>query len=383
MDTTDQVPAVPDQPDSPPPARRSLWRPVLAGGVAGGVLAASVAVPVTWQLVDAPAPTPDGSAEAPTMPDEPGQWDPPWRPDPASQSAGTTATEDQSRGVLLLESSTGSGSGAGTGLVLSSSGLALTNYHVVQGSSALTATVAATGDEYDVEVLGFDETADVALLQLVDAEDLDTVDVDDDGAEIEDEVTAVGNALGRGTLLAVDGTITDLDGEVTTRDRFGPAADQLDGMIETDAPVVRGYSGGPMYDDEGEVVGITTAAAGNASESFAVPIDDALEIAGQIEDGDEDDSVQIGPSAYLGITAAETGSGAGVADVEEGGPADAAGLTPGSVISAIDGTEVTAVEDLLAALDDHEPGDEVRVTWSDADGQRHRAEVTLGESPVS
>lgn len=388
MDNTDEFPAAdphapaPPGPPAPAPRRQSLWRPALAGGLAGGVLAASVAVPVTWQLVDDQV----DNASAGTAQEDPTEspMDPRF-PGNASGAQGTSATDEQSRGVLMLQTRTSSGSGAGSGLVLSAEGLALTNYHVVESSTAVRATVATTGESYDVEVLGFDESADIALLRLVDADDLETVDIDDDGAELEDEVTAVGNARGGGELLAAEGLITELDGQITTQDGFGPgaSADRLDGLIETTAPAVPGYSGGPMFDDEGEVLGITTAAAGDASQSFAVPIDDAIEIADQIEDGDESGSVQIGPSGWLGISAADTGAGVGVADVEEGSPADEAGLEDGDVVTGLDGAALQGVEDLLAAMADHEPGDTVELTWTDGSGRSHTGDVELGESPVT
>jgi S1-C subfamily serine protease len=394
MDHTDQLPAAPFPPAAEPapvPHRPSLWRPALAGGLAGGVLAASVAVPVTWQLVDgrseaasaetSPGQRPDDQQEGPGWFD--GNLDP-RGPGDTSGAEGTAATDEQSRGVLLIETQTRAGSGAGTGLVLSSEGLALTNYHVIEGSTAVRAEVAATGESHEVEVLGFDESADIALLRLVGAEDLDTIDPDDDGADVEDEVTAVGNARGGGALLAAEGEVTELDSRITTQDGFGPgaSADRLEGLIETSAAAVPGYSGGPTYDDEGEVLGITTAAAGDASQSFAVPIDDALEVAGRIEDGDEGGSVQIGPSAWLGISVADGGSGAGVADVEAGSPADELGLADGAVITGLDGAAVGSVEDLLDEMARHEPGDSVEVTWTDPDGSLRTGDVELGESPV-
>ena len=184
---------------------------------------------------------------------------------PETRSSGTDATDEQSQGVVLVNTVTPTGEGAGTGVVLSADGLVLTNYHVVEDSSTVKVTVATTGDTYDAEVVGHDQTADVALLQLDGAEDLATAKLDDDGISPDDAVTAVGNAEGQGFLSAVTGTIVAEDQSITAGEGHGPfgSAEDLTGLIETDAAVVPGYSGGPLLDDENEVVGINTAASSN------------------------------------------------------------------------------------------------------------------------
>jgi S1-C subfamily serine protease len=404
MDTPDHgatpAPAIPDatpgpRPETGPPAARRRGRGLAAGAVGavvGGVLAAAVAVPVTVQAVEqddaqavagapaTPAPAPD-PAPAPA----PEGALPPGLAPGSTSGGGTEADEALSRGVLLVETTTTGGSGAGTALVLSATGLALTNYHVVEGATEVTTTVAATGEQYAAEVVGFDEGADVALLRLDGAEGLDTVDPDDDGATLEEEVTAVGNARGEGRLLAAGGRVLALEQEITTSDGMGVTArtEDLDGLIETDASVVGGYSGGPLYDDEGEVVGITTAASSTATQSWAVPIDDALAIAGAITAGDESGSVQVGPSAWLGISVDVTAPGVAMSGVEDGGPSAAAGLTAGDTLTSVDGTAVAGMDELSAVLDGLEPGETVAVTWQAADGRTGSAEVTLGTSPVA
>lgn len=315
------------------------------------------------------------------------------RPTTAAASASTTPTAAQSRGVVLIESTTLSGGGAGTGMVLTASGQVLTNYHVVEGSTSLTATVADTGKQYAATVVGWDAEQDVALLQLQDASGLATVTLDDDDLAVGDALTAVGNAEGGGALVAASGRVTALNQQVTVSNEG--RAETLTGAIQTDAGAEPGDSGGPMFDDEGEVAGMTTAggqtttavpgrrgpALTATSVSYAVPIEDAMGVIDQIRAGHEAGTVRIGPRAYLGISVGS--QSLVVASVVEGGPAATAGLQAGSVITSIGGSAVTTHDELSAALDALEPDQAVSVTWTDAGGVRHTATVTLGSSPVA
>ena len=167
-------------------------------------------------------------------------------------------------------------------MVLDSSGLALTNYHVVENSTSLQATVASTGTTYDATVVGFDKKSDVALIQLDGASGLDTVTLDKDGTAVGDAVTGVGNASGGRQLLAAAGTITAEDQSITTSEGAGSgvATEALTGLIETNAAVVPGYSGGPMYDAQGEVVGISTAASSKNGSAAAASSSGAGQLRG-------------------------------------------------------------------------------------------------------
>ncbi|GMA34087.1 S1C family serine protease [Demequina litorisediminis] len=147
---------------------------------------------------------------------------------------------------------------------------------------------------------------------------------------------------------------------MTTSSEYGVEGETLDGMIEFSADVVGGDSGGALIDDEGEVVGMTTAASSGLATTiaYAVPIDEALEIAAQIQDGDETGTVSIGYPAMLGVaiasdtagtqgqwgTQTQTTSGATVQGVYEDTPAAEAGLAAGDIITAVDGTAVTRLE---------------------------------------
>lgn len=401
--TTHQTPArvVPDPASDTAPVRsRGTWRSAAAGSLAGGLLAASVAVPLTWRHVgtDPSAPTSivSGTAAATTETRPPtARTLPGWGGGTggldgsatggsrsSTTATATDATDAQSAGVVLIETVTTSGEAAGTGLVLDADGLVVTNYHVVEGATEVAVTVATTGDTYVADVLGADEDSDVAVLQLADAEDLVVVDLDDDGVTVDEAVTAVGNAEGQGHLSASSGAVTALGESITTSSEGPVAGEELDGLIETDAYVVGGYSGGALLDGENEVVGLTTAASTSTSavESYAVPIEDALAVVEQVETGDESGSVRLGAAAYLGVF---VDGALQVASVEAGTAAAEAGIGPGATLLALDGTAVGDLGTLSEVLDGLQPGAEVTVRWLDADGGTHRARVTLGSSPAA
>ncbi len=330
----------------------------------------------------------------------------------------TAATDAQQAGVVLIATTLGyqSAEAAGTGIVLTSDGLVLTNNHVVEGSTEISVTVATTGETYTATVVGTDSTHDVAVLQLADASDLVTAPLDDDGdVTVGDAVTAVGNAEGGGTLVAADGTVTALDESITTSSSGGSEGEALAGLIEIDADVVSGDSGGPLLDDEGEVIGMTTAASSGSADitGYAIPIEDALDVATDIIAGTDTDTITLGYPAFLGVelatsaSGASTGSltgpatgfggrdstggsgtlttsgGATVAGVIDGTPAAEAGLAAGDVVTAVDGATVTSGDELSAALAAKAPGDQVTITWTDAQtGTSQTATVTLIEGPA-
>lgn len=405
--------ASPGQPRSPRPpltVRRGAAAGVVAGALALGlVLGGGTAWGITSVLdrhdrtdvSDAewpPRPWSDG--ERPTMPDLPDRQAPGGRPGPGSNDdssgTGTTsaqtatpASDAQQVGVVTIASSLGyqGGESAGTGMVLTTDGLVLTNHHVVEGATSISVTVESTGQTYEATVVGYDASADVALLQLTDASGLATVTLDDDGgAQVGDTVTAVGNAEGTGDLVAASGAVTGTDETMTASTSSSGSSETLSGLLEFSAAVVGGDSGGPVLDDEGEVVGMTTAASvgGTATVAYAIDIVDAVAVVQQIEAGHEGDGVVLGYPAFLGIgLGTDDGTGARVAGVLDGTPAATAGLAAGDVITAVDGTAVTGAEALTAALAGHEPGDTVTLTWtSAATGASTQAAVTLTQGPV-
>ena len=319
-------------------------------------------------------------------------------PGPGSGSGGSTgaqttgpATAAQQVGVVNITTvvNYGAGKAAGTGIVLTSDGEILTNNHVIEDSTAITVTVVSTGKSYSATVLGTAPSEDVSVLQLKDASGLATAKLGDSTkVAVGDDVTAVGNAGGvGGTPTAAPGTVTALNQSLTASDANGGDAERLTGMIEVDAAVEAGDSGGPLYDnDTGTVIGIDTAASssrfGGAITGYAIPIAKALSIADQIESGQESSTVHLGYPAFLGVQLSPTGTGATIAGVVDGSAAAKAGLRAGDTITAVDGAAISSASALSTALDSHKPGDQVRLRYTGADGQSHTITVTLGSGPA-
>jgi S1-C subfamily serine protease len=306
-----------------------------------------------------------------------------------TSSTTTLATDDQQIGVVDIDTVLGyrNGEAAGTGMVLTSDGEILTNNHVVQGATTITVTVVSTGKSYSASIVGTDPTDDIAVLQLRDASGLRVADISDQAATVGEAVTAVGNAGGTGgTPSAVSGSVTALDQSITATDATGSNAERLTGLIETDADVQAGDSGGPLYDTaSGEIIGMDTAASsGGNVVGYAIPISSALSIAGQIADGVDSATIHQGYPAFLGasVSPAADANGAAIAGVIPGGPAESAGLAAGDVITAVGGTTVGSADDLTGALAGYEPGNTVSVTWTDTAGSSHTAHITLASGPA-
>jgi S1-C subfamily serine protease len=302
-------------------------------------------------------------------------------------STGSTAAATAAQQVGIVEIDTvlqyQSAEAAGTGIVLTSSGEVLTNNHVVDGATSITVTVASTGTTYTATVVGTDPTDDVAVLQLTNASGLQTAKLSTSAATVGEAVTGVGNAGGTGTLTAATGTVTALDQTITASDENGSNAEQLTGLIETNAPIQAGDSGGPLYGSSGTVIGMDTAASsGGATQGYAIPIATAEAIAKQIESGVDDATIHQGLPGFLGVSVQDTTGGAGIAGVLSGGPADTAGITAGDVITSVGGTSVGSAADLSSVMAGYDPGDRVPVTWTTTSGTTQTATVTLATGPA-
>jgi S1-C subfamily serine protease len=322
----------------------------------------------------------------------------------------TTAqiTEQTDPGLVDVASTLGyeQAESLGTGLVLTSSGEVLTNNHVIEGATSITVTDIGNGQSYKAKVVGYNQTKDIAVLQLQGASGLKTVRLGDSStAAVGQNVTAIGNAGGKGgTPSVVTGEITALNASITASDEGSGTTEQLSGMINDNAPIQAGDSGGPLVDSAGQVIGIDTAAStatgfqfqsqqNNQTQAFAIPINEALSIASQIERADATSTVHIGATGFLGVevmsasSAARNGiangSGAAVEEVLQGTPAANAGLSAGDVITSVDGRSVSSPSALQAAMERHHPGDRVRIGYTDQYNQNQSASLTLANGPAA
>ena len=298
------------------------------------------------------------------------------------------------------------GAAAGSGMVITSSGVVLTNNHVISGATSISATDVGNGRTYSATVVGYDATHDVAVLQLQNASGLATVPIGDSSTvTVGDAVVGIGNAGGRGgTPSTAPGAVTALHQSITASDQSSGTSERLTGLIETDANIQPGDSGGPLVDASGKVIGMDTAGSAGtsfdpaANQAYAIPINQAVSIAGQIRAGNASSDVHIGATGLLGVQVASSGhqnaanggfgsqgppaaSGATVVGVVPGSPADTAGLGVGSVITSVGGEPVSSANSLRAAMTGRHPGDRVQVEWVGGSGQPGSATVQLAAGP--
>jgi len=303
-----------------------------------------------------------------------------------------------------------SGAGAGTGIVVSSSGEVLTNNHVIDGATRITVTDVGNGRTYDATVVGYDQSHDIAVLQLKGASGLTTATLGKSSKlAVGDPVVGIGNAGGSGgTPTYAGGRVTALNQSITAGDALGGRTERLSGLIQTNANIQAGDSGGPLVDRDGSVLGMITAGSSgfgfgfgqgsSSGEAYAIPIDQVSATAAQIVAGHTSARVHIGPTAFLGVQVASpafqgfggfglqqggapTTSGAVIGGVVIGQPADKAGLAAGDVITSVDGKHVDTAADLGKLMLDHHPGDKVEVGWTTSSGQTRTASVQLASGP--
>ncbi|RMI35747.1 PDZ domain-containing protein [Nocardia stercoris] len=281
------------------------------------------------------------------------------------------------------------GEGAGTGIVLSADGNILTNNHVVEGSRDISVTDVGNGRTYKGTVTGYDRTDDLAVVHLTGASGLAVAPLgNSDDVGPGDSIVGVGNAGGNGSPVAAPGTVTATGKSITASDESG-AAEQLTGLIQVAADIQPGDSGGPLVDKNGQVVGIDTAASQGfkmgtgGGEGFAIPINKGVKIAQQIQAGTASNTVHIGPTAALSISVTSAhGTGALVNLVDGNGPAAAAGLQKGDVITGVDNTLIDSPTSLTSTMDQHHPGDTVTLHWNSRLGGPRTAQITLQEGPI-
>jgi S1-C subfamily serine protease len=319
---------------------------------------------------------------------------------------------------------------AGTGMVLNTDGLVLTNNHVIEDSTKITATVISTGKTYQAKVVGYDQTGDVALIQLQNASGLTTVPIGNSSVKAGNAVVAMGNAEGQGKITATAGHITALNQTITASDEAASTSTEtLHGMIQTNANIVPGDSGGALASSVG-VIGMDTAGDDSGDQQgpaagFAIPINTALSVARQIAAGHASSVITIGYPPFVGVFIASGSSsnpqtqaqqqgqqnggfgGSGstpgcynsnadvtvpsdIAPVSSGtlidgticgSPAAAADMTGGAVITAVNGQAVGSPDDFASIMKRFRPGDTISVTWVSPSGQRTTSRLHLTAGP--
>ena len=274
-------------------------------------------------------------------------------------------------------------SGAGSGVIISSDGYILTCAHVVSGASNITVTI--DDKDYTATVVGEDDTSDVAVLKI-DATDLTPATVgDSDSLSVGQNVLAVGNPLGELGGTVTSGIISALNRSVTIQ---GTSSTNTMSLIQMDASVSPGNSGGGLFNMNGEFIGLVNAKSSSSDAEglgFAIPINDAIKVAQDLlENGYVSGRPYMGIT-YLAVTDAQTAAqlnvsayGVYVVDVVQGGPADKAGLQAGDRIVSIDGTEIAQKDDLGTLIQKHAAGDVLSITVA-RDGQMQTVSLTLGE----
>lgn len=320
--------------------------------------------------------------------------------------------------TTTLDPLEGGGSGAGTGMIMSRTGQIVTNNHVVQGADTVRVTVPGQGS-HPASVVGTDPAADVALLQVAGLSGPPTVRfATSSKATVGTPVVAIGNALGLGGSPTVtDGIISAINRSITAADETGSNQETLHHLLQTDAPIAPGNSGGPLVNASGEVVGMNTAAASSgtsgSSVGFAIPANTVRQVAEELASHKDLPGLVYGRQPFLGVEvvdSSQVGSGLNpfgpfgnpfgfgfgfgpvettpngtpgvvVSAVDPNSPAAKAGIGTGDVITAVEGQSTPTTTELSKVIDAHSPGQTVSVTLSTSSGNK-TLNVTLGAGPI-
>ena len=282
--------------------------------------------------------------------------------------------------VVSISSMTSSGTSSGTGIIMSSDGYVITNHHVITGALVIS-VLTNDNQEFEAALVGSDEMSDLAVLKI-DARGLHAAEFGDSSKlRVGDSVVAIGDPLGvqlRGTMT--NGIISAINRDLTVGDRTMT-------LIQTNAALNNGNSGGPLINVYGQVVGINTMKMGSSSTTsveglgFAIPIaSTAYMINDLIAYGEVHGEVMIGISVQPVPVTAENGESALlVMEVTPGGPGEEAGIQKGDLIVAADGEALTKSTDLLRVRRRHEAGETLKLLV-ERDGKRFTADVVLRES---
>jgi S1-C subfamily serine protease len=420
----------------PPPPPRRRGRGFLSH-LFVAVLAAAVGIGATVALDHSSA----GNSLVNATPALPGASAVPSPGATGSGSGGTTGEQavinKVEPGLVIMQSAMqySGDEGFATGMVINSDGLVLTNNHVIEDSTKLTARDLSNGKTYTAAVLGYDKTGDIALVKLQGASGLRTVPLGDSAAvKTGNTVMALGNAEGQGSIVPAVGEITAVNQTINASDEGGSiTSETLHGMLETNANIVQGDSGGPLSNASGQVIGMTTASNSSSvsvgeqaapNEGWAIPINTALAIASQIAAGHANSTISIGYPPFIGIFLASgtssnpqqqaseqeqsNGNGFGgngsscytsnsnlivpssIAPVSSGtlidgvicgSPAANAGMTGGAVITAVNGQAAGSPDNLTSILAKLKPGETAAITWVSPSGQSTTSNLHLAAGP--
>ena len=276
-----------------------------------------------------------------------------------------------------------SGVAAGTGMILTRSGEVLTNNHVIEGATKFKVVDVTTHRKYNATVVGYSVSRDIAVLQLAHASGLRTVKAGSPaGVRVGQQVVARGNAQGLGGApKTAHGRILALHRKIVAKDE-GNQSETLTNLIATNAPVVPGYSGGPLEDAKHRVIGVVTAGSTvGIRRGFAIPIRQALLLARQIEDGKSNSTVHVGPTAFLGLTLDDTAEGTVIIQVVPKLAGEEAGLAVGDIITSLNSKAISSVTDIRKTVLTLAPGKAVPVGWTDRSGTAQTGSITPPSGP--
>ena len=448
--STSPLPSMPPPPPPRPPRRRVGLLSYLAVALAAGALGAGSVVALYHPAASSSAaPAPSSSGAAPAAPAPLPSTAVPRPSSGSGANSGSLSKVEQGLVIINTTLQYSSEAAAGTGMVINAAdGLVLTNNHVIENATKITATVAATGRNYPATVVGYDVTGDIALIRLQNFSGLHQVPIGDSSKVRKgDAVTALGNAQGQSQIVSAAGQVTAINQTITASDQGGTVkTETLHGMIQTNADIVAGDSGGPLVNSAGQVIGMDTA--GNDvrfpdqqnAAGFAIPVNTARSVVSEITAGHASSTIVVGYPPFIGIYVGQgtssnpqdqatqqqqqnngfggfgngfggfgngNGSGNGgsqscytsnanlsvptsIAPVNSGtlvigticgSPATAAGLTAGSVITAINGHAVGSPQSLSTIMSKLHPHDTISLTWVTPSGQHENGSLTLTAGP--
>src|SRR4051812_20665903 len=276
--------------------------------------------------------------------------------------------------------------GSGTGFLIDNTHTIVTNAHVVDTAKHVTVRFGANGTDLDGQVLGMDASSDLAVVRIQPGSAPKAAKplplADSRSVQVGDTAIAIGNPFGL-DRTATEGIVSGLGRRIQAPNGF-----EIDQAIQTDAPINPGNSGGPLLDDAGRVIGVNSqietggSSGGNVGIGFAVPSNTVRSVVPVLEQGKSVEHAYLGVQAATDAAAGVAPAGAEVADVTSGGPAEAAGLQPGDIITAIDGKPIDSFDQVSAIVNSHKVGDEIDVRVARGGGERS-FHVKLGTRPNS